>query len=274
MPGSALEASRESRPVVHPLRLSAELRRAWQFARLFWLICFFRLIKVAVNLIDRREGVMEQRIACLMGRRILRVMNIEWSVEGTEHVAGLQRYGVVSNHFSYLDWVLALAAFPAPGLRFIAKREIRWMPVLGGYLRNHGVLIDRRRGRDAIRAIGEAAAAPSPFPLLLFPEGTRSRDGDMQPFHRAGLLMLAEAGLQLVPVTLMGTYQALSRRARVISRDHQLKLVIGKPVDPAEWGVDEAVLEVERRIRALWNQGRGPDPQDGDGGSAPQGSVE
>lgn len=233
------------------MRIADEFRRLWQGIRLFALISWFHIFKVMGNRIDKREGVIEQHIARLMSRRILQVLDMKVTVEGQHHLRGLENYAVASNHLSYMDWVLILAEFPA-SVSFVAKRIVTLMPVFGSYLRNRGVLIDRRKGQTSRSVIREAAKS-SRWPLLIFPEGTRSPDGNLQKFRPAGIRILAEQGLQLLPIVLLGTYGALSKHARCIQTGRRLHMIILPPIDPAKLGVEQACIELERVINEVYS---------------------
>ena len=236
------------------MRIAVEMRRLWQGVRLFALISWFHLFKLTGNIIDRRAGVIEQHIARLMSRRILEVLDMKVTVEGLEHAKHIEHYAVASNHLSYLDWVLILAEFPN-SVSFIAKRAVTLMPVFGSYLRNRGVLIDRRKGQTA-RSVIQSAAGTSPWPLLIFPEGTRSPDGNPQPFKRAGIRILADHGLKLLPVVLFGTYKALAKDARVLTTGCRLHMIILPPIDPKELGVEEACAALEQVINETYTARR------------------
>lgn len=236
------------------MRIAVEMRRLWQGVRLFALISWFHLFKLTGNIIDRRAGVIEQHIARLMSRRILAVLDMKVTVEGLEHAKHIEHYAVASNHLSYLDWVLILAEFPN-SVSFIAKRAVTLMPVFGSYLRNRGVLIDRRKGQTA-RSVIAAAAGTSAYPLLIFPEGTRSPDGNPQPFKRAGVRILADHGLKLLPIVLFGTYKALSKDARVLTTGCRLHMIILPPIDPQEVGAVEACEQLERVITETYEARR------------------
>lgn len=236
------------------MRIAVEMRRLWQGIRLFGLISWFHLFKLSGNLIDRRAGVIEQHIARLMSRRILEVLDMKVTVEGLEHAKHIENYAVASNHLSYLDWVLILAEFPN-SVSFIAKRMVTLMPVFGSYLRNRGVLIDRRKGQTA-RSVIDAAAGTSPWPLLIFPEGTRSPDGNLQPFKRAGIRILADHGLKLLPIVLFGTYKALAKDARVLTTGCRLHMIILPPIDPKQVGAVEACEQLERVINETYTARR------------------
>lgn len=228
------------------MRLVDELIRVWQYIRLLILISWFHLFKLTGNIIDKREGVIEQHIAKLMSRRMLEVLRASIHVEGEEHFDCVQKYAVASNHLSYLDWVVLLAFLPKP-VSFVAKRIVTLMPVFGSYLRNRGVLIDRRKGQSA-RSIIREAAKSSDYPLLIFPEGTRSPDGDLQTFKRAGVQILAEEGLKLVPIVLLGTFEALGRNDRAIRYRKHLGMIILPPIDPLEHGGPAGACEELERV--------------------------
>lgn len=224
-----------------------------QGARVFGLCGYYEVFNRLSNLVDREEGVISYRVGQLLGRRIVESLDYRVEVRGLEHVEHLSNYAVVSTHASNLDWALLLGYFPAP-VRFIAKRELTVVPVIGPFLKQRGILIDRRHGIGAKEAIRAAAHDDSPFPILIFPEGTRTPDGNLQPFKRGGLKILAEAGLTLVPVCIRGTFDAYSRYAVRATTGLPLRLTVGQPVPPAAemGGVDAQIDEVERRVRALF----------------------
>ncbi len=236
------------------LRLLDELRRAGQYVWLFSLISRYHVVKLVGNRIDKREGVIEQQVARLMSRRILQVLNMQYSVEGQEHVKNLEHYALACNHLSYLDWVLILAGFPH-SVSFIAKRLVTLMPVFGSYMRNRGVLIDRRKGASAASIIRHAAQT-SPWPLVIFPEGTRSPDGDIKPFKGAGIKTIAKAGRKILPIVLLGTYKALGKRDRAIRKGTRMHMIILPPIDPNVLGVNAAFVELERVISETYTARR------------------
>lgn len=226
-----------------------------QLAEVAALIGYHRLFAILGNLVDREEGWIEGRVGQLLARRLLAHFDLPVRVEGLERLEGLERYAVAANHQSYLDWAVLLAYFPVP-LRFVAKKELLSLPAIGPFLRRRGIPIDRARGEDARAAIRRAVADGSPWPILIFPEGTRVRERGIRPFRPGGLSILFEAGLPVVPVCLRGTYEALPKDGKVIRRGQPLELRVGEPVDPADFpDTRAAVAEIEARVRALYGDG-------------------
>jgi 1-acyl-sn-glycerol-3-phosphate acyltransferase len=220
-----------------------------QMARMLGIGAGYHLVKLAGNLIDADQGVIEQHISQLLARRLLQELQLTVEVRGAEKVKHLERCCVACSHASHLDWAVLLGFYPTP-LRFIAKRELVRVPVVGSYLRLRGVMIDRSKGIDAKRAIAAAARDGQVWPILIFPEGTRSPDGELKPFKRGGLRLLVEAGLTVVPVRIHGTYEAYPRHALAIRTGLPLKLIIADPVRPEDHAsVEDVMAEVERRVR-------------------------
>lgn len=194
-------------------------------------------------------GTSELGVAREYALRVLDCLGLVVEVEGAEHARALPPYAVASTHASYLDPVVLAAHFPAP-LGFIAKREVAWVPIIGGHVRRTGLLIDRRKGESAKMALRRAVSRHAAGHWLIFPEGTRTKDGEIQRFRRGGLSTLLEAGLVIVPVCLTGTYYAYSRHARFVRHDQPLRMTICPPVRRGGFtSIEEAVLEIEARVR-------------------------
>jgi len=231
--------------------LSEELTRYRQLLKLAGMFTCYHVLRVAGLAVDE-EGVIDGRVSQLAARDVLKRMALPIGLEGLDNLKDLKRYAVVSNHMSYLDWAVLLGYFPAP-LRFVAKRELTRVPVVGSFLRKRGVLIDRSKGEDAKAAIRRAASDGQPWPIMIFPEGTRSHDGKIRPFKRGGLRVLAEAQLSMVPVCICGTYRAFPRHGRFIKPNVPLKMTVLPPVHPNDYpNPDQAIAEVEARIRLAY----------------------
>jgi 1-acyl-sn-glycerol-3-phosphate acyltransferase len=170
-------------------------------------------------------------------------------VKGLEHLEGLDgNYGVAANHASYLDWPLLLAFFPT-NLRFIAKRELRHIPALGSYVAKRGILIDRGGRKATFAKIEQAINDSDPTPILIFPEGTRSEDGQPRKFKRGGLMLFCKYNWPIVPVTINGTYAYLPRNAVMFKPGGQFRMIVGKPLYRQDFETDDAfIAAVQERV--------------------------
>jgi 1-acyl-sn-glycerol-3-phosphate acyltransferase len=205
------------------------------------------------NWIDDEEGEIEYRVGTLYGRAILKYMHHTVEVLGAENLQDLNEYHcVASNHASYLDWAMLFGYYPG-SLRFIAKKELTHMPVIGSHLARRGVLIDRKGKRSAIDAIENAIKDDDQVPILIFPEGTRSNDGVPKRFKKGGLGLFAKNGVTVVPITVTGTFAYFPREAMAFNTGGHFKLIIGKPIRRRSFGSDdEMIAEVERVVHSTF----------------------
>jgi 1-acyl-sn-glycerol-3-phosphate acyltransferase len=144
---------------------------------------------------------------------------------------------LVSNHASYVDGLVLVAALPKP-VRFVAKRELASQFVAGPFLRRLRALFVERTdvGQGALDAQHAIAAIHARDRLLFFPEGTFSRMPGLLPFRMGAFLVAAEAGVPVVPVVLQGT-RSLLRGDQWMPRRSSLTVKIGPPLEPkgADW---------------------------------------
>ncbi len=159
---------------------------------------------------------------------------------------------LVANHASYLDGLVLIAALPAPGWRFVAKRELAgnfWSRVLLERLGCEFVeRFDLRQGlADAERLAG---AAQQGHRLAVFPEGTFTRAPGLRPFHMGAFVTAARAGLALQPVALAGTRDRL-RDGHWLPRRGTVRVTLGPVLDPGplpgkEWEQALALRDAAR----------------------------
>jgi 1-acyl-sn-glycerol-3-phosphate acyltransferase len=103
-------------------------------------------------------------------------------------------------------------------LRIAAKREVFQIPFLGWHMRRSGQIpINRGSTAESIESLNRAARLlGGGVSAFLFPEGTRTRDGSLQPLKKGGFRLAIESGLPIVPVTIKGTRDAMPRGSLVL----------------------------------------------------------
>ncbi|HBI14278.1 MAG TPA: 1-acyl-sn-glycerol-3-phosphate acyltransferase [Desulfobulbaceae bacterium] len=176
---------------------------------------------------SQRKG---QLFPTLWARSLCRIAGVRVRVLGTENLAADQTYIFMGNHVSQFD-IFAFQGYSPHDFRWIVKKELFRIPVFGAAMRRAGLVpIDRSHGREAMRSLIAAAEhITSGTSVLIFPEGTRSLDGTLQPF-KAGVITLAiKAGVPVVPVGFIGTYEVLPK-GRLIATPGEVIIRIGKPI--------------------------------------------
>lgn len=166
---------------------------------------FWGLVACIVGLVDRSgEGIL------WIGRRwvswILATCQIEVDCEGLEHVDPKQPFVFMSNHQSVIDTAAIVSTLPV-SWRFVAKRELLWIPFFGWALGIGGhVIVDRKDRERAVKSLKRAASRiRGGTSVVIFPEGTRSPSGTMGLFKSGGFHLAIEAGVPIVPITVSGS---------------------------------------------------------------------
>jgi len=168
-------------------------------------------------------------------RTITRCGGVKVRVEGMENLDPDRPYILASNHQSQFD-IFALDGFLMVDFRWLAKKELRRIPIVGAAMGLTGsVFVDRSHGRKAMRSLGEAAKRiASGTSVVIFPEGTRSPDGCLLPFKSGAMYLAIKSGVDIVPVAIVGGYDVLPK-GRFLFRPGQMVVKIGKPVSTKDY---------------------------------------
>jgi 1-acyl-sn-glycerol-3-phosphate acyltransferase len=172
--------------------------------------------------------------------RLLDHAGVRVVARGLEHLGdGREVFVVMSNHQSHYDVPVLFRALPIP-LRMVAKQELFHVPVWGRAMRDAGfIAIDRRDRRRAIESLAEAERAmrEGGVSIWIAPEGTRSRTGALGPFKSGGFHLAIDAGLRILPVTIVGTFDLLRAGTAALRKGAEVRVVVHPPIDPAPYGL-------------------------------------
>jgi 1-acyl-sn-glycerol-3-phosphate acyltransferase len=153
-------------------------------------------------------------------------------MSGLEHLKGSRPYVLVCNHQSLAD-IIAVLHLPHP-FKFIAKKELFWIPFLGWALWVVGYIPlvrgDRFSGRDAVRRAIELLTGGTS--VLFFPEGTRSRGGEIGKFKIGAFKIAAEQNLPVVPIVISGTRKVIQKGSFMMGGTTEVTLNVGQPTTP------------------------------------------
>ncbi len=188
------------------------------------------------------------------GRTFVRIGGWKIRVEGLEHLPACGAI-LAANHQSLVDIPLCISAIPRE-VRFLAKRELGRIPLFGGAMAKAGNLfVDREDPRDAVRLVREASERMDRGQMVvIFPEGTRSRDGAVGPFKPGAFYLAKKTGAPLLPVLLDGGCNALPRGSLVFM-PASLVVKVLPPVTAGEGAADLNRIAEETRMRILAARG-------------------
>ena len=187
----------------------------------------------------------------LWGQGIMRMCFIPIRVTGLENLKDVKSVVFAANHQSMVD-VFMMVGFLPRRLSFLAKKQTIYIPVIGLLMLLLGhIHVDRANPKRSLRSVERCIKATGGNrSIAIFPEGTRTLDGRMNPFKSGSLKIPLRTGLPVVPVTICGTLNVMPKNTFGV-RPHAVAMHIGRPI-PTE-GLDvknfrDFVGEVESTI--------------------------
>ncbi len=181
---------------------------------------FIIITGVPVTFVDPTRSFLHN-YARLWGRFGLFLAGVKLDIHGIEKIPMDRPLIFMGNHQSNFDILALYAALPVH-FSWIAKEELFRIPFFGYAMRRAGYIpLDRGDGRRALKSVEEAARKiREGVSVIVFPEGTRTRDGNLLPFKRGGFLLAARAGVPIVPFTINGTSRINPAKTLRLKKGH------------------------------------------------------
>ena len=233
--------------------------------RYIWIIfnaviwtSFFGLLGIFASIFESNKGKTLGYCARLWGKFILFFTGVRFSVKGLNNLDPKGPYIFACNHASGYDVPLAFAGLPY-WLISIAKIELKSVFILGWVMETAGhIFVDRKRSENAIASLEKSKESliNNPRSILLFPEGTRTMDGELGFFKRGGLMLSMDTGIPIVPIGLVGTFEML-KKGTWSFKNQPLEIRIGNPIHPKTFSNDSKnslAKYVKSQVQALLDQ--------------------
>jgi 1-acyl-sn-glycerol-3-phosphate acyltransferase len=171
------------------------------------------------------------KVSRLWAKLIIATCGVKVEIEGLENLRGLKSYVLVANHQSFFDIFAVLAYLPGD-TRFVAKKELLQIPVVGYAMVHNGhIIVDRQGGGRSIRRALEAARDGS-YPICVFAEGHRHNDGRVHEFNEGAAWIASMAKLPCVPLAISGSGAFFPRKARVVVPGGTMRMTLLPPIMP------------------------------------------
>lgn len=178
------------------------------------------------------------KIANLWAKILLLLTNTKVDVIGQENISISKPQIFMANHQSDFDILIVLGHIPGQ-FRWIAKKELFQIPIFGAAMKGAGYIsIDRRNFEKAKQSLDEAALRiRDGKSVMSFPEGTRSRDGEIKAFKQGVFHMAIKSGVPIIPVSIVGSGKIMPKRSLRI-KPGKVKMIIDKPVDVRNYNLE------------------------------------
>lgn len=182
------------------------------------------------------------------------ITGVRVKVTGLENVVPQNAAIYVANHASHFD-IVAISRVMPIGLFFISKKELSRIPVMGQYMHLIGhIFVDRKNKETAMKSMEKAAEKiRNGKNVISFPEGTRSKTGDMSVFKRGSFIIARQGNIDVVPIAISGSRKILPSGSFSI-RPGVMEVVIGKRIPSSDFvhlSVEEIASLAQERVRQM-----------------------
>jgi long-chain acyl-CoA synthetase len=259
--GSEVFTVRDVMLKIQDLLASGQGRAAGPQVRLSWAEILQQEPSAEAKTIVRTERsascVLGWRIALLILKAVFRTYG-RMAIRGVENLPREGPYLLTPNHLSNVDAFLLAAALPASIARqvfYLGDTKFFGGPVSSRLARNIQVIpVDMEAKLHNALQLSAYVLRKGKI-LCVFPEGSRSRDGNIKEFKKGVAIIAKELNVPLVPVAITGTYEMM-RPGRLFPRPGKTGVVFGKPVDPGRMSYDEITTNIYEAVVNLLEGGR------------------
>ena len=234
------------------------LRSYLFFDPLIWLYTVvLGVVSIPVSLFGEKSRILHA-FARFWSRLIMKTILSPVKVTGLEKIDTSKPHVYAVTHASALDIPVLYVYLPFQ-FRILFKKELLSYPIIGWHLRRSGqVCIDQQKPTQSIAHIRSAVKSlQGGMPLVIFPEGGRTPDGDIKPFMPGAFYLAIKAQADIVPIALIGTYELLPMNTYHI-KSRPLEMRVGEPIPTAGYSLREMEklsAKVHQAMESLYYRG-------------------
>lgn len=238
---------------------AAKLRLLVAYLRVVAFFAFSAVLLTAilVAILIRPGTLLYWGPATVWIRGILAIFGVRLEVTGRENLDPDRTYVVMANHRSQLDPVAMGVAFLPRVTRWVAKKELRRVPLLGRTLEATGqIFVDRGDRRAAVSALTDHAADRDAM-ICFFPEGHRSSTLELLPFKKGGAAFAISSRMWVLPMAVSGSERCLPNHS-IVSTPGTIRVAFGRPIptdamtdDDRGPLTDQVRAEIQRLLAAI-----------------------
>ena len=214
------------------------MRIIWIYLNLiFWTLLFGLSSFFAILLTGKKENF--KFFGVIWGKTLSFIFNIKLIVKGKHNLQN-RNYIFASNHASLIDIPLLLIAVNRYTV-FIAKSELSKIPIFKSILDRAGfIFVDRKNNDSAVKSMNNLMEDIKKIPrsVAIFPEGTRTSDGNLLPFKKGAAIFAINTDIPVVPVAISGTYSWSKKKLFDISQS-VISFEFGEPITTENYSFDD-----------------------------------
>jgi 1-acyl-sn-glycerol-3-phosphate acyltransferase len=195
---------------------------------------FMAVMAILVSFVNA-GGKTAHKVGRIWAKCILSLSNIRVTVKGISNLKPGRSYIFMANHMSNFDIPILQAYLPVQ-FTWLAKAELYKIPIFGYAMKRAGYIsIERSDRKSAIESLNKAAKTiRDGVSVIIFPEGTRSRTNNVQPFKKGGFFLALDSGVPIIPVIIHGTGQIMPKKKMLITPGN-VTLEIAKPINSSDY---------------------------------------
>jgi 1-acyl-sn-glycerol-3-phosphate acyltransferase len=214
------------------------------------LVIFYYGIKSIFADKSKHEAAFH-KVAKQWGNKILKIANVKLEIIGKKNLDDKGNYVFTANHSSMFDIPISMLAIDNP-FRIIYKKELEKIFIFGTVMKKSPYIpIIRENSKNAMAGVQQAIeAVKNGTSVLIYPEGTRSDDGNLGEFKRGGFMLASRSGKPIVPVTIINSRNILPK-GQLNFTGGVVKVIIDKPIEIPENITKKEEVDLMAQVRGI-----------------------